>query len=427
MREFHLNEKHPDIALVQTALDRAGYSPGEIDGIFGILTLSALNQFRFARNLPAERGRIAESDWRALTPFLVGYVTHTVKRGDTLFALAKQNKTSVRAIETANPTIQLENLPIGQTLTIPLDFPVVATNIPFTATALHFAIHGLVVRYPQIKRQQIGQSVLGAPIDVLIFGEGEQQISYNASHHGNEWITTPVLLKFLEQYANAVASSGKIGDLEALALFETSTLHLIPMVNPDGVDVAAGWLDRGAFYDFAKQLAADYPHFPFPDGWKANIRGVDLNLQYPASWEKAREIKFAQGFTRPGPRDYVGSAVLSEPESRALYDYTMENDFVLTMSYHSQGKVIYWQYLDFLPPNSREIGEIFAELSGYPLEETPFASGHAGYKDWFIQQFDRPAYTIEVGIGQSPLPLEQFDEIYRDNVRMLAAGLDVLV
>ena len=31
--------------------------------------------------------------------------------------------------------------------------------------------------------------------------------------------------------------------------------------------------------------------------------------------------------------------------------------------------------------------------------------GFAGYKDWFIQYYDRPGYTIEVGLGQSPLPL----------------------
>lgn len=137
----------------------------------------------------------------------------------------------------------------------------------------------------------------------------------------------------------------------------------------------------------------------------------------------AKEIKFGQGFRFPGPRDYVGSAPLSEPESRALYDYTLAHDFQLTMSYHSQGQVIYWQYLDYLPKNSREIGETLSALSGYALEETPHESGHAGYKDWFIQSYDRPGYTIEVGLGESPLPLSQFDQIYRDNAGMLAVGL----
>ena len=74
------------------------------------------------------------------------------------------------------------------------------------------------------------------------------------------------------------------------------------------------------------------------------------------------------------------------------------------------------------PPQSRRIGEIFSEASGYTLEEAPFASGFAGYKDWFIRKFRRPGYTIEVGSGQNPQPIEQFPEIYRDNLGILVTA-----
>ncbi|MCL2368357.1 MAG: M14 family metallocarboxypeptidase [Oscillospiraceae bacterium] len=273
----------------------------------------------------------------------------------------------------------------------------------FRSEVLARTVDDLERRYPNIRRKSIGQSVLGKDIPVLIFGAGSHAVSYNAAHHGNEWITSPILLQFLEQYAEALSKGGQIAGSEAKHLYETSTLHLIPMVNPDGVDIA---IDNR-------------------DDWKANAAGVDLNLQYPAGWERAREIKFAQGFTQPGPRDYVGTAPLSEPESRAMYDYTLQNDFALTLSYHSQGEVIYWQYLDHLPPRSKEIGQTFAALSGYALEETPYESGHAGYKDWFIKHFDRPGYTIEVGRGQNPLPLSQFDKIYVDNLGLLTAALTI--
>ncbi|MCL2368937.1 MAG: M14 family metallocarboxypeptidase [Oscillospiraceae bacterium] len=299
----------------------------------------------------------------------------------------------------------------------------VPTNVPFTSLVLEQTLETLLAQYPLIRRESIGQSVGGRDIPVLLFGEGPREVSYNAAHHGNEWITTPVLLQFLEEYARAQAEGGRVGDLDAGRLYAASTLHLVPMVNPDGVDIATGATHSGPDFEYATYLAQTNNGVPFPEGWKANARGVDLNLQYPAGWERAREIKFSQGFRLPGPRDYVGSAPLSEPESRALYDYTLQHDFQLTLSYHSQGRVIYWQYLDYLPPGSREIGEIFATLSGYALEETPYESGHAGYKDWFIKHFDRPSYTIEVGLGENPLPLAQFDEIYSDNVGMLAVGL----
>ena len=158
-------------------------------------------------------------------------------------------------------------------------------------------------------------------------------------------------------------------------------------------------------------------------GWYIlNTRGVDLNLQFPASWEQAREIKFEQGFTSPAPRDYVGSGPLVAPESIALYNFTLSHNFRLILAYHTQGRVIYWRYLDFIPPSSYYIAEQFASSSGYDLEDTPFSASFAGYKDWFIQTYNLPGYTIECGLGENPLPISQFNTIYAENEGILVLG-----
>ena len=149
---------------------------------------------------------------------------------------------------------------------------------------------------------------------------------------------------------------------------------------------------------------------------------MDLNLQFPAEWNRAKEIKFAQGFTRPAPRDYVGNGPLTARESLALYNFTLQHNFRLTLAYHTQGQVIFWKFLDYLPPSSRFIGEQFENVSGYTLEDTPTASGYAGYKDWFIQDFNLPGYTIEAGLGENPLPISQFNQIYNDNIGILVLG-----
>ena len=149
---------------------------------------------------------------------------------------------------------------------------------------------------------------------------------------------------------------------------------------------------------------------------------MDFNLQFPAGWENARKIKFAQGYTRPAPRDFVGFGPLTEPESLALYNFTLIHNFRLILAYHTQGEVIYWKYADYLPPYSEEIGERFAEASGYTLDITPPESAFAGYKDWFIQEYNRPGYTIEAGLGENPLPLSQFEQIYQDNIGILVLG-----
>ena len=246
---------------------------------------------------------------------------------------------------------------------------------------------------------------------------------YSAAHHANEWITTPVLLKFLEELAQAAESGGKLFGVPAQNILKAATIYAVPMVNPDGVDLVTGAIEPGTLeYTAAQTLADNYPAIPFPDGWKANLLGVDLNLQYPAGWLRAREIKFSQGFTKPGPRDYVGRAPLNQRESIAMARYTEAVDPALVIAFHTQGEVIYWQFGDYVVPGARALAEEFARLSGYALEDTPYESSFAGYKDWFIQDWRRPGFTIESGQGESPLPLSQFDDIYKANLGILVTG-----
>lgn len=150
---------------------------------------------------------------------------------------------------------------------------------------------------------------------------------------------------------------------------------------------------------------------------------MDLNLQFPAGWEQAKEIKFAQGFTSPAPRDFVGTGPLVAPEALAVYNFTIEYNFGLVIAYHTQGQEIYWQFQNYATSRGKLIGEQFAKASGYTLADVPYNSSFAGFKDWFLQQYRRPGYTIEAGIGNNPLPISQFNQIYADNIGILVLGM----
>ena len=278
-------------------------------------------------------------------------------------------------------------------------------------------------RYAFITHCCIGNSVMGNPIHALTLGSGPHRVLFQGAHHANEWLTAPLLLRFVSELAAAYDSGGTVFGEDAGMLLQSTMLSVIPAVNPDGINLVTGVLHSGSFFNRAKAIAARRPEIPFPSGWKANISGIDLNLQYPADWETAKHIKFSQGFTSPSPRDFVGPAPLCTPEARALYEYTLSYSPALTLSYHTQGKEIYWQFQDYAPPCAAALAAEFAALSTYAVAEVPVASGSAGYRDWFLQEFRRPGFTIEAGSGQNPLPPAQFNEIYADNLGILVRAM----
>ncbi len=412
---------NPNVKVLQLALKRAGFFEGEFTKVFDTKTETAVKNFQKSKGL-SPNGVAGSVVHRMLMPHYLGYTNHVLKKGDSFYNLASQYNTTISAIETANPEISPMNLRQGISLIIPYGYELIPTDIEYTSTLISFCVRGLVTRYPFLRLSEMGKTVMGKPIYYLTAGEGDNRVFFGGSFHANEWITTPVLLKFTEDLSKSYTENKLICNINPSQIFARSTIYIAPAINPDGIDLVTGALTEGNFYNNAKQIAENYEDIPFPDGWKANISGVDLNLQFPAEWEKARQIKFSQGYVSPAPRDYVGASPLSARESRAVFEFTKQIDPRLILAYHTQGEVIFWKYLDYEPLGSRVIAEILSKASGYAVLETPYGSSFAGYKDWFIEYYDRPAYTIEAGLGQNPLPITQFDKIYKDNKCLLTTA-----
>lgn len=415
-----LNSEGPRVGYLQSILKRLDFYKEEINYVYDEDTKLAVEKFQTSQNISAD-GIVGEITENALMPYLTGLFTYTVKQGDTLTKIAKQTGAKLPLLISANDLSDPDILYIGQKITVPFLEKTVPANIKYSSEILELNLSSLLKRYPFLDLSIIGKSVLGKDLYAIRFGNGEIPLIYNATHHANEWITSLLLMKYLENLSYSYVMGVDIGGKSAKEIFDGFSLYFVPMVNPDGTDLVTGEIEKDSLI-YKKAESLNYPQLPFPSGWKANIKGTDLNLNYPAGWRTARKIKYEQGYTSPAPRDYVGPYPFSAPESVAMGQFTKNISPLLTLAYHSQGEIIYWKYKDFLPKGSEEIADEFARLSGYSAEITPMSSGNAGYKDWYIKTYNRPGYTVEVGKGKSPLPLTQFPKIYRDNVGILSSA-----
>ena len=282
-----------------------------------------------------------------------------------------------------------------------------------------------------LRVDEIGQTVDGNRLYDFRVGNpaAERHLLVFGGIHAREYITAQLVMRQLVQLLSDQSTNGSYENIAVRELLSNTEIHFIPMANPDGIGISQLGLEglhTEAVRETVRQIAAK-------DGkaltesylrqWKSNANGVDLNRNFDARWES-----YNDHLGHASADHYKGTAPECELESKALADLTRQFQFDATLSYHTQGEVIYWNFGQEgeLKNMTLLLANRVSELTGYRLDGNFQALDTAGYKDWAISKLGIPSLTIEAGHGDNPVDPAQMDAIWRENRDVVPMTLKLL-
>ena len=267
----------------------------------------------------------------------------------------------------------------------------------------------------------IGRSLLGREIPMISLGRGRRCCVYVGALHAMEWHTALILLRFAEELADWQAEDHFRYGLDPRFVLSGRRICIVPMLNPDGVELLHGGLAEGGV--LTERLRKMQPSGDFSH-WQANARGVDLNHNYNAGFDEYRRLAAGLGYAEPGATRYPGEFPESEPETQAICGFLRSiGGARLLLALHTQGEEIYWDYNGYAPGAQLQTARVLARYCGYSVARPDGAASYSGLKDWALLEFGPLAYTVECGRGQNPLPAADTPHIYARLRRMLFRSL----
>ncbi|XP_025777407.1 carboxypeptidase Z [Puma concolor] len=182
------------------------------------------------------------------------------------------------------------------------------------------------------KTYSIGRSFNGKELLVIEFSARpgqhelmEPEVKLIGNIHGNE-VAGREMLIYLAQY---LCSEYLLGSPRIQRLLNTTRIHLLPSMNPDGYEVAAA---EGAGYN----------------GWtsgRQNAQNLDLNRNFPDLTSEYYRLE-ASGSIRssriPIPQHYWWGKVA--PETKAIIKWMRTTPFVLSASLHGGDLVVSYPF-----------------------------------------------------------------------------------
>lgn len=270
----------------------------------------------------------------------------------------------------------------------------------------------------------VGESLLGRPIYGMLIGNSHSPALYCGGVHGREWITTLLLMYFAEELLYAYSRRRRMCDIDVYKMLSARGVLILPVLNPDGAEISiSGAESAGISTGLDEKLIELCRSREFSEKWKSNARGVDINRNFDAAWDEMRDIARSSGINGPSIGGWTGEYPESEPETKAIVRLCELMRFRHVVAFHSQGEEIYWNYRNFTPVKAHLMARILSVSSGYPLREPEESASSAGLKDWFMEKYHAPAFTVEIGSGECPIPIGHFRFLYSRLREMLVLGV----
>lgn len=250
----------------------------------------------------------------------------------------------------------------------------------------------------------IGKTIMNRFLYCISIGTGEKTAVFAAAFHGLEYLTAPALLSFAEYYS------------EQYEYHDRLRVFIVPMVNPDGVDIVLNGINPAS--SVHRQLLKDTGIADFSRQWQANAMGVDINHNFNADWDSI--------YKKPMPSKYGGKYPESELETRAMTKLLRKVQPDLFIAFHSQGKEIYYDFNGMENKDAEKTAGAIAAKCGYRAAAPTGTAAFGGAKDWYIKEYHKQAFTVELGEGKNPLPVSQLDEMKRDTRIICMTAIDAV-
>lgn len=218
-------------------------------------------------------------------------------------------------------------------------------------SAIYDDLQRLAAGRPELMRlEKIGESVNGLPIYAAQVGrrDGKTRPSalVTANLHAGEVISALVALGLVHRLLE-----GDGEDPWITALLDQTDFWIVVVANPDGYHRVISTRGKGGNL-----------------GARKNANGVDLNRNFPLA-PGARSRHPLAGSQNPRSNYYMGTAPLSEPETRAIAELAAAHDFYAAINLHSvAGKFLYPHCYTRRPARHRDqfirVGEAFVQKQG---------------------------------------------------------------